>query len=34
MNQTFFIGCYPGIQEAQIQYVLDAFESFFQEKAR
>lgn len=28
-NNTFFIGCYPGIDEAQIQYVGHIFEKFF-----
>ena len=28
-NNTFFIGVYPGMDEAQIEYVLDRFEEFF-----
>jgi CDP-6-deoxy-D-xylo-4-hexulose-3-dehydrase len=29
MNNTFFIGLYPGIGRAQIDYVLEVFEEFF-----
>jgi CDP-6-deoxy-D-xylo-4-hexulose-3-dehydrase len=29
MNNTFFIGVYPGIDEEKMQYILDVFESFF-----
>jgi len=29
MNNTFFIGTYPGITEEKIQYVLSKFDSFF-----
>lgn len=29
MNQTFFIGVYPGMNDEKIQYVLDIFERFF-----
>ncbi|HBF35308.1 TPA: lipopolysaccharide biosynthesis protein RfbH, partial [Candidatus Sumerlaeota bacterium] len=34
MNQTFFIGCYPGIHEPQIDYVLATFEEFFKGKTQ
>lgn len=30
MNNTFFIGVYPGIEDAQIEYINDTFKSFFQ----
>ena len=30
MNNTFFIGVYPGIDDAQIEYMLDTFTKFFQ----
>ena len=29
MNNTFFIGLFPGIGRAQIDYVLEVFEEFF-----
>lgn len=29
MNQAFFIGCYPGILPAQLDYVLETFDAFF-----
>jgi len=32
MNDTFFIGCYPGIDDAQIAYVLDSFEAFMKSR--
>jgi CDP-6-deoxy-D-xylo-4-hexulose-3-dehydrase len=31
MNNTFFIGVYPGIGEEEINYVLDKFNEFFQQ---
>ena len=31
MNNTFFIGVYPGLDEAQIDYVLKMFAQFFEE---
>lgn len=31
MNNTFFVGLYPGINDDQISYVLDKFAEFFQE---
>ena len=30
MNNTFFVGVYPGIDDAQNQYMLDTFTKFFQ----
>jgi len=30
MNNTFFIGVYPGIDDAQIEYMIDKFTKFFQ----
>jgi len=30
MNNTFFVGLYPGIDDAQIEYMLDTFTKFFQ----
>jgi CDP-6-deoxy-D-xylo-4-hexulose-3-dehydrase len=32
MNDTFFIGCYPGIGPEQIAYVLDAFAAFMRRR--
>jgi CDP-6-deoxy-D-xylo-4-hexulose-3-dehydrase len=32
MNNTFFIGVYPGIDEPRAAYVLEVFDRFFQEK--
>ena len=29
MNNTFFIGVYPGINEIKINYIIDVFQSFF-----
>jgi CDP-4-dehydro-6-deoxyglucose reductase, E1 len=29
MNNTFFIGVYPGLESVQIEYVLDRFQEFF-----
>ncbi len=29
MNQTFFIGVYPGMNDQKIKYILDTFERFF-----
>ena len=29
MNRTFFIGCYPGIDDARVSYVLEIFDRFF-----
>ena len=31
MNNTFFIGVYPGISDEQIKYIANVFESFFKE---
>jgi CDP-6-deoxy-D-xylo-4-hexulose-3-dehydrase len=31
MNQTFWIGVYPGLGEPEIDYVLETFEAFFRE---
>lgn len=33
MNNTFFIGVYPGIDDSQIDYIEGVFESFFKELA-
>ena len=30
MNNTFFVGVYPGIDDEQIEYMLDTFTKFFQ----
>lgn len=32
MNQSFWIGVYPGLSEAMIDYVVDSFASFFQQQ--
>jgi CDP-6-deoxy-D-xylo-4-hexulose-3-dehydrase len=32
MNDTFFIGCYPGIDTAQIEYVLETFQTFMRRR--
>ena len=32
MENAFFIGVYPGLDEAQIQYMLECFDQFFLEK--
>jgi CDP-6-deoxy-D-xylo-4-hexulose-3-dehydrase len=29
MNNTFFIGTYPGMTKDKIDYIIDTFESFF-----
>jgi CDP-6-deoxy-D-xylo-4-hexulose-3-dehydrase len=29
MNDSFFIGCYPGIRKAQLDYMLEVFAAFF-----
>ncbi len=29
MNQTFFIGCYPGLSSQHLEYVLSVFDEFF-----
>lgn len=34
MNQTFFIGVYPGITDEMIDYVIKVFENFFEEVVR
>ncbi|MPN53225.1 hypothetical protein SDC9_200889 [bioreactor metagenome] len=31
MNDTFFIGVYPGIDEEQIAYIAEVFNNFFKE---
>jgi CDP-4-dehydro-6-deoxyglucose reductase, E1 len=31
MNNTFFIGVYPGINDEQIDYMFEMFEKFFKE---
>ena len=31
MNNTFFIGVYPGINDEQIKYIAEVFENFFKE---
>jgi CDP-6-deoxy-D-xylo-4-hexulose-3-dehydrase len=31
MENTFFIGVYPGMDDAQVAYVLDRFDGFFKE---
>ncbi len=31
MNNTFFIGVYPGINEEQIAYITEVFDNFFRE---
>ena len=28
-NQTFFVGCYPGLQEEHLKYMVDVFAEFF-----
>ena len=28
MNRTFFVGVYPGIDDARMDYMIDAFERF------
>ena len=28
MDRTFFVGVYPGIDDARMDYVIDAFERF------
>ena len=28
MNDTFFVGVYPGIDDARMDYMIDAFERF------
>ncbi|NVO21381.1 MAG: lipopolysaccharide biosynthesis protein RfbH [Bacteroidetes bacterium] len=33
MNNTFFIGVYPGIDKQQIDYMVDTFSRFFKERA-
>ena len=30
MNNTFFVGLYPGIEDEQINYMCDIFKTFFQ----
>jgi CDP-4-dehydro-6-deoxyglucose reductase, E1 len=32
MNDSFFIGCYPGLSQAHIDYMLETFAAFFQTK--
>jgi len=32
MQNTFFIGVYPGLSEEHIQYIIDTIENFFREK--
>lgn len=32
MHDSFFIGCYPGIGQAQIDYILEVFAAFFRSK--
>jgi CDP-4-dehydro-6-deoxyglucose reductase, E1 len=32
MNNTFFIGVYPGLDSVQIDYVLDRFQEFFRDR--
>ncbi|HOJ93650.1 MAG TPA: lipopolysaccharide biosynthesis protein RfbH [Fervidobacterium nodosum] len=34
MNQTFFIGVYPGITDEMIDYIIKVFEKFFEEVVR
>lgn len=34
MNNTFFIGVYPGIDDEQIAYIVETFDSFFRETGR
>lgn len=31
-EQTFFVGCYPGLTDAHIQYMLETFAQFFERK--
>ncbi len=31
MNNTFFIGVYPGLGNEEVNYVLDKFNEFFQQ---
>ncbi|MCK4797093.1 MAG: lipopolysaccharide biosynthesis protein RfbH [Spirochaetes bacterium] len=32
MNNTFFIGCYPGMTDDQLQYMIEIFSEFFKNK--
>jgi degT/dnrJ/eryC1/strS aminotransferase len=32
MNNTFFIGVYPGIDDVKMEYILKTFESFFEKE--
>ena len=32
MNNTFFIGVYPGIDDVKMKYILKTFESFFEKE--
>ena len=32
MNRSFWIGVYPGLSDAMLDYVLEVFESFFADK--
>jgi CDP-4-dehydro-6-deoxyglucose reductase, E1 len=32
MNDSFFVGCYPGLSQAHIDYMLEAFAAFFRTK--
>jgi CDP-6-deoxy-D-xylo-4-hexulose-3-dehydrase len=31
VNRTFFVGVYPGIEERQLQYIIDAFRRFLEQ---
>jgi len=34
MNDTFWIGVYPGLTKEMLQHVADCFHSFMKDKAR